>query len=160
MNRDATRPATAATHTAPNTPAVPAAVAAGASMPHAAVETVPPKPLKNMAMEVARPASAGSAPVWAARLDTGMPMPTPRPSTAATAAQEATASIGDIAENVTDAARTTADDAAAMARSRPVARNAAPDVLLPTMRASVMGMSTAPDEAAAMPSPSWRSLGR
>ena len=87
-------------------------------------------------------------------------MPTPRPSTAATAAQEATASIGDIAENVTDAARTTADDAAAMARSRPVARNAAPDVLLPTMRASVMGMSTAPDEAAAMPSPSWRSLGR
>lgn len=62
MNRDATRPATAATHTAPNTPAVPAAVAAGASMPHAAVETVPPKPLKNMAMEVARPASAGSPP--------------------------------------------------------------------------------------------------
>ena len=89
-----------------------------------------------------------------------MPMPTPRPSAAATVAQEATASIGDIAENAADAASTTADDAVAMARSRPVARNAAPDALPPAMRASVMGMSTAPDEAAAIPSPSWRSLGR
>lgn len=159
MNRDATSPARAATHTVPKTKDVPAAVTVGASIPHAAVETVPPKPLKNMAMDVARPASASSAPVWAARLETGIPTPKPSPSAAAIAADDATASTGDIAENVA-AARRTRDEATAIARRRPIARNTAPDELLPTMRASVMGMSTAPEDAAGMPSPSWRSLGR
>lgn len=92
-------------------------------------------------------------------METGIPTPTPSPSAAAIAADDATASTGDIAANVA-AARRTRDETAAVARRRPVARNNAPDELPPTMRASVMDMSTAPEDAAGMPSPSWRSLGR
>lgn len=62
IGNDTAMPTTADASTAQNTQVVPAGDAAGASIPHTAVDTAPPNPLKNIAVDVALPASRASAP--------------------------------------------------------------------------------------------------
>ncbi len=111
-------------------------------------------------MDVALPASRASAPVCADRLETGIPTPTPRPSAVASNVTEGAVKPCARTMNAVAAAKTKDEDVSAIARSLPLFLNRAPDTLLPNMRASVMGMSAAPDEAAAIPIDSCKSLGR
>ena len=111
-------------------------------------------------MDVALPASRASAPVCADRLETGIPTPTPRPSAAASNVTRGAVRLCALTMNAAAAVKITNEDVTASARSLPFFLNRAPDTLLPSMRASVMGMSAAPDEAAAIPIDSCKSLGR
>ena len=126
IGNDTAMPTTADASTAQNTQVVPAGDAAGASIPHTAVDTAPPNPLKNIAVDVALPASRASAPVCADRLETGIPTPTPRPSAAASNVTRGAVRLCALTMNAAAAVKITNEDVTASARSLPFFLNRHP----------------------------------
>ena len=108
--------------------------------PHAAVPMVPPRPRKNSAIDVALPMLCGSAPVCAAMFPSGMLMPMPKPSTADETAICAKFVSAPMMPSASEPAPMTIKAMRASVRMRPVLPNSLPEVLLPIIRASVIGI--------------------